>query len=95
MDLAHRLEAMLTLAEEIGVDVRAEFMGGEGGGLCRLRGNWVLFVDTSADLVTRYERTLAAVATLPEVDGRYLPPELREDIDRQRERGSLPDHSNS
>ena len=85
MDLSSRLEQLLTVAEEIGIDVRVEPMGGEGGGLCRLRGQRVLFVDTSADLATRYDRTLAAMASLPELDGRYLLPELRQDIDRQRE----------
>lgn len=86
MDLGQRLENLLTVAEEIGVDVRAEPMGGDGGGLCRLKGKLVLFVDTSADLATRYDRTLTAIATLPELDQRYLPPEVRDDVDRQRER---------
>jgi len=86
MDLGQRLENLLTVAEEIGVDVRAEPMGGDGGGLCRLKGKLVLFVDTSADLATRYDRTLTAVAPLPELDQRYLPPEVRDDVDRQRER---------
>lgn len=85
MDLASRLESLLSLAEEIGIDVRAEPMGGEGGGLCQLRGKRMLFVDTSADLATRYDRTLAAMASVPELDQRYLVPEVRRDIDRQRE----------
>lgn len=84
MDLGSRLEALLTLAEEIGIDVRAETMGGEGGGLCRFKGRRVLFVDTSADLATRYERTLAGMANLPELEGHYIVPEVRQDLDRQR-----------
>jgi hypothetical protein len=86
MDLANRLDQLLAVAEDIGLDVRAEPMGGEGGGLCKLRGQRVLFVDTSADLATRYDRTLTALAPLPELDERYLLPELRNDIERQRER---------
>lgn len=84
MDLGSRLETLLTLAEEIGIDVRAETMGGEGGGLCLLKGRRVLFVDTSADLATRYERTLAGMANLPELEGRYIVPEVRRDLDLQR-----------
>jgi len=84
MDLAQRLEKLLELSEEIGIDVRAEPMGGEGGGLCRLRGKKVLFVDTMADLATRYDRTLTAIADLPELDQRYIVPEVRQDIDKQR-----------
>ena len=85
MNLASRLEELVAAVEKIGVDVRAEPMGGEGGGLCRLRGRPVLFIDTSADLATRYDRTLAALATLPELDEHYLVPEVRADLDRQRE----------
>ncbi len=73
---------MLTLARELGIDLRSESLGGEGGGLCALKGRRVLFVDTSADLDTRYERTAAALAGLPELEGRYLPPEIREDLHR-------------
>jgi hypothetical protein len=85
MDLGSRLEVLLTLADEIGLDVRAEAMGGEGGGLCVLKGRRVLFVDTSADLATRYERTLAGMAKLPDLDGRFVMPEVRRDLDEQRE----------
>ncbi|HOB74450.1 MAG TPA: hypothetical protein PKG54_07980 [Phycisphaerae bacterium] len=84
MDLSRRLEALLELAEQIGIDVRAEAMGGGGGGLCRLKGRRVLFVDTAADLATRYDRTLAALAGLEEIDAHYLLPEVRQDIERQR-----------
>ncbi len=85
MELSLRLEALLAVAEQAGIEVRAEPMGGEGGGLCVLRGRRVLFVDTSADLATRYDRTLAAVAPMEAVDQCYLVPEVRQDIERQRE----------
>ena len=49
-------------------------MGGEGGGLCKLRGRRVLFVDTFADIATRYDRTISALAGRPELEGRFLPP---------------------
>ena len=85
MELAARLEALCELAEEIGIEVRAEPMGGDGGGLCELRGRRVLFVDTAADLANRYDHTLAALAPLTELDQRYLVPELRHDIEHQRQ----------
>jgi hypothetical protein len=85
MDLSRRLDALLELAEQIGIDVRAETMGGAGGGLCKLKGRRVLFVDTAADLATRYDRTLTAMAGLDEIDGLYLLPEVRQDIEHQRQ----------
>jgi hypothetical protein len=84
MDLSRRLDALLEVAEQLGIEVRAESMGGSGGGLCRLKGRRVLFVDTAADLATRYDRTLVAMAGLEEIDGHYLLPEVRQDIERQR-----------
>jgi len=73
---------LLAVAEELGIEIRRVPLGGEGGGLCLLRGRQVLFVDTSADRATQYERTVAALAGRPELGDRYLPPELREDLDR-------------
>ncbi len=87
MDLGSRLEALLNLAEGLGIEVRAEPMGGEGGGLCKLRGRRVLFLDTAADLATRYDRTVAAMAGLSELDDHFLVPEVRRDLERQRDSG--------
>jgi hypothetical protein len=84
MDLQSRLDALVALAEEIGLSVRREPQGGDGGGYCVLRGERILFIDTVADLETCYERTVEALASMPEIDQRYLPPEIRQDIDRQR-----------
>jgi len=85
MDLSLRLDTLLNLAEDLGIEVRAEPMGGSGGGICRLRGQRVLFVDTDADLATRYDRTLIAMATLSDLDDKFIIPEIRADIDRQRQ----------
>ncbi len=54
--------------------------------MCTLRGTRVLFVDTSADLETRYERTLAALANLKELEEVYIRPEVRQDLEAYRRR---------
>lgn len=82
MDVQTRLDTLLTVADQLGIEIRRTLLGGEGGGLCLLRGRRVLFVDTSADTATRYDRTVAAMAALAELEGQYLPPEVREDLDR-------------
>ncbi|MCK6456964.1 MAG: hypothetical protein L6Q92_10605 [Phycisphaerae bacterium] len=84
MDLQQRLDGLIEVARELGIDVRTEPLGGESGGLCALKGRTVLFIDSSADLETRYEKTAAALAGLRELDERYLRPEIREDLDRFR-----------
>ncbi|MBN1488676.1 MAG: hypothetical protein JXA69_02065 [Phycisphaerae bacterium] len=81
MDPLNRLETLLTLADAIGIEIRRTPLGGEGGGLCALRGRRVLFVDTAADVATQYEKTVAALAGLSEVQDRFLPPEVRDDLD--------------
>jgi len=84
VDLHRRLDTLLTLAEEVGLMLRREPLGGEGGGCCMLKGRRVLFLDTTADLEVQYEKTLAALAPLPELEKRFLPPEVRDDLDRAK-----------
>jgi len=86
LELEDRLDILLNLAEELGIALRREGLGGDGGGLCVLRGERILFVDTAADVETRYERTLAGLASLPELDDVYVRPEIREDIEAARRR---------
>ena len=64
MDSEAVLAELLDLAEKLGIEVRRELLGGDGGGLCLLRGRRVLFVDTGADLVEQVGRTVAAPADL-------------------------------
>ena len=84
MDLQRRMIALLELADRLGVEVRRTPLGGEGGGICTLKGRKVLFVDSSADLATQCQRTLTDFAQLPEIDSTYVVPELREEIDAVR-----------
>lgn len=85
-DTAEKLEAIVNLAAQMGIEIRREPLGGEGGGLCKLRGRQVLFIDTLADTTTRYERSVAAIAALGEIDQHFVRPDVREDIERSRQR---------
>ncbi len=88
MDETAQLEEILVACDKLGVLVRVAPLGGEGGGLCRIKGQTVLFVDSAADVGTRLRRTLDALADLEGIDGLYLAPELRETIDRIRQERS-------
>lgn len=85
MDAPAQFNTILELAERLGILVRMERLGGAGGGLCTVRGTRTLFVDLDADVLTRLERSLRALAQIPEVDGVYLAPWLREALDRARD----------
>ena len=74
--------ALLELAENAGLEVRKEYLGGEGGGLCILRGKRILFLDTAADAAEQVARTAAALAKLPELDTMYVLPQVREELDK-------------
>jgi len=81
MDANAQLERVIEAAEQLGLAVRYEPLGGDGGGLCRIRGQNVLFVDTLADAPTRLERSLEALARVPGIEDHYLRPDLRERIE--------------
>ncbi len=84
MDIHDRLEALLTAAEAIGLVVQRAPVSGEGGGLCVVKGERRLFVDTLADTQTRYQRTLEALANLDDIEKVYLPPKVRDDLEQER-----------
>lgn len=88
MEISERLEELLLAAESCGIEIRRTPLGGQGGGLCEIRGARVLFVDTLAEAETSYERTIEALAGVPELDGCFLRPEIREELDRIRIRES-------
>jgi hypothetical protein len=78
------IEDLIQLAEQVGIEVRREPMAGASGGLCRLKGRRVLFLDSSADLATQADQCLRGLAQVPEIDGVYVRPDLRARIDAYR-----------
>ena len=82
MDSEEQLQELLDLAERLGVEVRQVGMGGEGGGICRLRGKQVLFVDTGASPAEQVGKTAAALAQVEGLEECYVRPEVRELLDR-------------
>ena len=85
MDESGLLNALLDLAEEMGIEVRRDFLGGEGGGLCRLKGKWVLFVDTAGSAAEQLATAAGALAGREELEEKYIVPQLREVLDAYRE----------
>lgn len=85
MDAIAQLETLLDLAEEMGVTVRRVPDGGKsdhpGGALVRLRGREVLFLDPTAAVADQLAVTARALRGRPQLDQRYLPPQLRDLIE--------------
>jgi len=84
MDVETRLDEALTALASLSVTIRYERMGGDGGGLCRLKTSTIAFVDLDADLPTRLARCVEALAAIDRTDVLYLSPALREMIDDAR-----------
>ncbi|MGD2107980.1 MAG: hypothetical protein PVI86_01185 [Phycisphaerae bacterium] len=82
MDEAAQFDEVLKLCDRLGIEIRREHLGGDGGNLCSLRGRRLLFVDLDADSATRLEASLRALARLPELETVYVPQVLRELIER-------------
>ena len=82
MEAEALLSELLDVAERLGVEVRRAYLGGEGGGLCRLRGKEVLFLDVSASLAEQLAHTAAGLASLERMQDCFLLPEVREALDR-------------
>lgn len=82
MDIENKLSVLLEVCSKLGLEVRAERLGGSGGGLCKLKGKSIAFIDLDAEPETRYERLLAGLAKFPQIDDLYLVPEIRSDLDQ-------------
>ena len=84
MDPFAQIDLIVDLLTRMDIEVRREKMGGEGGGLCQMRGRRVMFIDEDADAATRIDRCVTGLANLPEIESMFLPPDLRDQVDRAR-----------
>jgi hypothetical protein len=79
------LEELLALLEAGGVVVRSEPLGGSGGGLCTVKGQRILFVDTEAPSAVTAAMCAEAVPKVTDIEQIYIKPQVRQFIE---------DHSN-
>lgn len=86
MELPRLYEELTLAAEKAGISVRTEpfdkavpeKQGGRGG-LCRLKGEWIVLIDARAPLVDRIAALAAALAEV-DLDDVYMPPVARATI---------------
>ena len=82
MEASAQLQTVLDVLASLEIEVRQEHLGGDSGGLCKLRGRRVVFVDLDADAATRLERSVQVLRGLADLETVYLPPHLRELLDQ-------------
>ena len=86
MDTAELLEEALSLAARLGYRVRQEWLDGQGGGPCVVRGEQWLFVDLAQSLGEQ----LASVAGALREDRRVQEMEQSEELAEYLKSGSEP-----
>ena len=88
MDAKEQFAALADLAESLGMEIRrapaAEGAERPGGAVIRLKGRQIVFLDESAPAAERAAVLAGALAERPEVADMFLPPQLREIIERAR-----------
>ena len=72
--LAHALN----LAERLGYVVRQEWLDGNGGGGCELRGRKLLFIDLAAPPADQFQMVLGVLRGEPRAAEHSMPQELRD-----------------
>ena len=75
------LEELLALLGANGVTVRTDALGGGGGGLCKIKDEYIFFVDTQSPFAESAEICARAVGELVDIETIYLRPEIREFIE--------------
>lgn len=87
MDHERKLAALTDLAESLGFSVRLVWGGSEsgnhpGGAVVRLKGRDVIFLNPAAGVADRISVVAEALRGREEIEEMYLPPEVREAIER-------------
>ena len=82
MDTEAKLSCVLELFEKLGVTIRTEYLGGEGGGVCHFSGKHLFFMDLDADFQTQYASALSGLANIDGLDNMFILPKIRADLDK-------------
>ena len=81
-DAPYSLGDLVSLIERQGVHTRFVHLGGRGGGLCAIGERQMFFIDEDADQSTQLEAAIRALAALDVARAMFLPPAIREAVDR-------------
>jgi hypothetical protein len=75
------LQELLALLEANGITIRNEPLGGNGGGLCTIKGERLFFLDTQAPSMTAAIMCAEAVLKVVDVEQIYIKPQVRQFIE--------------
>ena len=75
------LEELLVLLEANSVTMRNEPLGGNGGGLCTIKGQQIFFVDNQAPSAVVTALCAEAMPKVADIEQVYIKPEVRQFIE--------------
>jgi len=75
------LQELLALLEANGITIRTEPLGGNGGGLCTMKGERIFFVDTQASSVAVATMCAEALSQVVDIEEIYIKPQVRQFIE--------------
>ena len=78
MDDSAILDELMEILLQTGVSIRHEELGGNGGGLCKLTGREVCFIDTDSEPSHNAEVCAEAINKLIDIELIYMRPQTRE-----------------
>ncbi|MFH1264819.1 MAG: hypothetical protein ABIK89_03785 [Planctomycetota bacterium] len=78
MHTVELLEEAITLAEKAGYQVRQEWLGGNGGGDCEIKGQRWIFLDLAVGPLDHLELVLQVLQREPNAVSMRMPHELRD-----------------
>ena len=84
MDTVDLLEQALVTAERVGIRYRQDWLSGDGGGVCELKGQKWIFLDLGQGPAEQLEQVLAALRQEPRVLNLELSPALRQQLGLRR-----------
>jgi hypothetical protein len=80
MHTVELLAEALNLAGRLGYEVRQEWLGGNGGGACELKGRKILFLDLALGPADQLEMVVSALRGEPDALRLPMARELRETL---------------
>lgn len=75
------MEELLALLNANGVSIRNEPLGGNGGGLCTVKGQHTFFVDTDASSIATAVLCAEAIAKIIDIEQIFIKPQIRQFIE--------------
>ncbi len=82
MDNKTILDELLDLLEKNGVKIRKDSLGGGSSGLCKIKNDFIFFMDTDSSSYEIAAICAKAVGQVVDIEAIYLKPEVRSFIEQ-------------